>query len=303
MTSNNFYCTECGAKISDKDRFCFTCGNQIQERELKQSMPYRLDEKFNLRSNLQLPLRTNLKYALPWRIFLLDNGFDKLHKFVNDICDLAYIVSCRIDPNKSRNQCYDTISNICFSRYETDFYPEDGYESIYIEFNDTIPSPFGELGVKQDAINFERSMRIFMARIEYDPRHGESNYAETQTPRIRKSKLVEKWGLDVYHKYLNRQPTFEFSYSITEYEISHQSEYSPNYKGLLSTLGLITLSENERNKSNLFKNSLSNINISDVVYKTFLEEEWQQKISMWRPFIDVNMKTGWLSSEIRRIIL
>ena len=211
-----------------------------------------------------------------------------------------------MSPSESENRCYDTISEIHFPRYDTDFYPPDGYESVFVEFHDLIPSPFGNQGVREGATDFDRPMRIFFGRVEHDPDHGKNNVSETKQPRLRKSKLVEKWGIRVKHRFVDRKPTLDFSYSLTAHELSSQDQYSPNYKGLLSVLGLEAVAGGGQyclvtglpdvRKALLDSNGT-------IVYESVHEEVWQPENESWRPFVDVTVKSGWFSSDKRRLYL
>ena len=306
MTNANLHCTQCGAKIIDEAKYCFKCGSPIASLSPEYSEPYGLDDRFKLRI---ASLRTNLEYSLHSRVWLLDGGFERLHLFVNELCNLAYEKSAKVSPSESQDQCYDTISEIHFSRYDTDFFPPDGYESIFVEFRDFIPSPFGNQGVREDATDFDRPMRIFLGRVDHDPEHGKSNVSETKQPRLRKSKLVEKWGISVDHRFIERKPTLDFSYSLTAYAVSGQSQYSPNYKGLLSILRLEVVTGGGqyclvkgKPVASLpdVRKVLSNCNGS-IIYESVHEEEWQSANRTWQPFVDVTVKSGWFSSEKLRI--
>ncbi|BAN35555.1 hypothetical protein SCD_n01740 [Sulfuricella denitrificans skB26] len=123
--------------------------------------------------------------------------------------------------------------------------------------------------------------------------------------------MIEKWGIDVHHRFINRQPTPNFTYSLTAHSVGLQSEYSPNYKGLLSVLDLVPVTGGGeycvvKGKSvtslPLVKQALSNVN-GTIIYEFVHEEEWQTSQWIWKPFIDVDVKSGWFSSEKRRIYL
>ena len=214
-----------------------------------------------------------------------------------------------MSPSESENQCYDTTSDIHFSRYETDFYPPDGYESIFVEFSDFIPSPFGNLGVRDESTDFDRPMRIFLGRVEHNPDHGKNNVSETEPPRLRKSKLVEKWGIRVEHRFIDRKPTAKFLYSLTAHSLTSQCQYSPNYKGLLSVLGLEVVTGGDNwpvsgkpvTSLSDVRKELSDVN-GTIVYESVHEEEWRPE-KIWRPFIEITVKSGWFSSEKRRMYL
>lgn len=121
MSADNIYCSECGVALTNEEKYCYKCGSPIHRPSVEPSKRYQLDEKFKLSG---LP-RTNLEYS-HGRVWLLDGGFERLHEFVNQVCNLAYRVSCSISPADDEGHCYDTISDIHFPRYDTDFYPPDG---------------------------------------------------------------------------------------------------------------------------------------------------------------------------------
>lgn len=261
--------------------------------------------------HISIPPRTRLVYSNDTRVWLLGAGFERLHSFVNRLCDLAYKRSSIIPPDESENRCYDTISEIVFPQYETDFYPPDGFESVFVEFADTIPSPFGNLGVRDGATDFNRSIKIFLGRIESNPNHGRGNVSQTKSPRLRKSKLVKKWGILVHHKFIDRRPTLDFSFALTANDISGQSEYSPNYKGLLEMLDLdVVYGEGRYHTANgksidtlaTVERALDKRNES-IVNEWIYEEYWQESTKSWRPAVDVRVKTGWFSSKVERMNL
>lgn len=309
MTNAKLYCTECGAEAINKAKYCFKCGSPAHNPSPVHSEPYGLDDRFQ--RCISSSLHTNLKYSLHSRVWLLDGGFEKLHLFINELCNLVYGKSAKVSPSESDNQCYDTISEIHFPRYDTDFYPPDGHESVFVEFDDFIPSPFGNQGVREGATDFDRPMRIFFGRVEHDPDHGKNNVSETKQPRLRKSKLVEKWGISVNHIFIDRKPTLDFSYSLTAYALSWQDKYSPNYKGLLSVLGLEAVSGvgqyclvKGKPVTSLtdVRKALSDSN-GTIVYEPIHEEEWLPASKSWQPFVSVTVKSGWFSSEKRRLYL
>ncbi len=303
MTTDKLYCSHCGAAVTSEAKFCFKCGTPIQKSSLERSEPYRLDDKFKLCTP---SLRTELGYSSHNRVWLLDGGFEKLHAFVNELCDLVYEKSSKVSPSESKNQCYDTISDIHFTRYDTDFYPPDGFESIFVEFRDYIPSPFGNIGVREEDTDFDRPLCIFLGRVEHDPDHGENNVSETEPPRLRKSKLVEKWGISVKHRFIDRKPTLKFFYSLFATSISTQCQYSTNYSGLLSVLGLEVAIHGQHwfvkgkdvTSFTEVREALSGVNGSPI--ESILEEEWRP-VGIWQPVIIIDVTTGWFSSEKRRI--
>lgn len=308
MNDGNLFCSECGVSVTREAKFCFKCGCPILKPERQNVLPYQLEEKYALEEGTP---RTILEYRLHSRVWLMDNGFERLHEFVNKLCDLAYLASCRIPSIESENKCYDVVSDIHFPRYDTDFYPPDGYESIFVEFHDFIPSPFGNQGVRAEATDYDRPMRIFMGRVEPNPSHGKGNVSQTEPPRLRKSKLIEKWGIDVDHRFADRLPTLDFSYSLTSHHVGWQSEHSPNYKGLLSVLGLVPVVGEGKygivrgqcvTSLPEVQKALSEVDGS-IVYEVVHEEDWLPSRQVWRPFIDVTVKSGWFSTEKRRIFL
>lgn len=295
--ANSLFCSKCGVAVANDSQYCFKCGSEIYKAPTPSAVPYQLDVKFRPRGFI---IFTTLEYSLHERVWLLDGGFQKLHQFVNELCDLAYDTSCKVAPSDSENRCYDTVSDLHFHRYDSDYYPIDGYESIFVEFSDSIPSPLGNLGVGPDATDFGRSMRIFMGRIEHDPTHGRNNYADTKPPRLRKSKLVEKWGISVAHRFVNGHPTLNFDYSLTAFPLSWQSEHTANYKGLLTTLGIEAVTGYNIKTLPQVRKALSDLN-GNIGFHFFHEEVWRPSQHIWQPYLNVTIKTGWLSSEERQI--
>lgn len=145
-------------------------------------------------------------------------------------------------------------------------------------------------------------MRIFMGRIEHDPTHGESNYSETKPPRLRKSKLIEKWGIYLEQRVLGQLRTHHFYYSLNADSLSRHDQYSPNYKGLLAILGIDAVTDRNIKTLPQVIKVLSETDGS-IRFQFFYEEEWQPQRGIWQPYLDVSIKTGWLSSESRRIFL
>jgi hypothetical protein len=292
--------------VANEAKYCFKCGNPIKNQSLRRSEPYLLDEKFRSHSS---SLRTNLDYSSHSRVWLAGGGFERLHALVNELCDLAYVKSLKVSPADNEYPCHDTISDIRFPSIDTDFYPPDGYESIFVEFHE--PSSMRKQGDRDVSIDFNRPMHIFLGRIEHDPNHGKNNVLETKPPRLRKSKLVEKFGLMVVQRYIDRQPTPNFSYSLTAFSLSSQDQYSPNHKGLLSILGLEVVTDGSeygpvRGKCvkslPLVQKALSDVNGS-LVNESVYEEEWRPALGTWQPFIDVTIKSGRFATEKRRIYL
>lgn len=299
MTSDNIFCSQCGVKVANESRYCFKCGSEIQTTTAASLEPYQHERPFELPGPKAF---TNLEYSGHGRVWFRNGGFEYLHEIVNDLCDLAYGISSKIDPSDSENQIFDAIPGYHFSRWETDYYPPDGYESVFVEFRDRIPSPFGNLGVKSGDRDFDRSVHVFKGRIEHDPLHTERSAINEQPPRIRKSKLVEEFGIEVKHRFVDRQATTNFSYSLTGHTLSSQGEYSPNYKGLLKLLGLVAVTGSElKNMPEVIK-ALSGTGGS-INFEFFHNEIWQPLHKIWQPCFDVTVKTGWLSSDQRRILL
>lgn len=300
MTADHIFCSQCGVLVANESRYCFKCGSEIQKKSTASSEPYKLDAPLQ---PLGQKAFTNLEYSGHGRVWLLNGGFEFLHEIVNDLCDLAYRISSMIDPSDSGNQIFDAIPGLhCFHRGDSDCYPEDGYESVFVEFHDFIPSPFGNLGISPGDRDFDRSIRVFKGRIEHDPKHGNNNVADTKPPRLRKSKLVEEYGIEVKHKFVDRQATTNFSYSLTAHSLSSQGEYSPNYKGLLKVLGLVAVTNQELKSMPKVIKALAGTG-GTIDFEFFHQEIWQPQHNIWQPYFDVTVKTGWLSSEQRRIFL
>ena len=150
-----------------------------------------------------------------------------------------------------------------------------------------------------------------MGRIDPNPQHGKNNASHAHPPRLRKSILVEEWGFSVGHYFLDDQPTPNFSYSLTNSDLSLQGEYSTNYIGLLSLLKLVVVTGGHpycpvkgalATDIQAVRNALSKAN-GTLVNPSVYSEEWRPETSSWQPFIDVKSRSGWFSSKIQRLYI
>lgn len=303
------YCTECGEKAPNQAKYCFKCGSPLHVPAAEAHVPYSLEGKYR-RCIPSSPCIT-VEYSSSTRVWLVDGGFERLHAFVSELCALAYAKSCEVHPSESEDRCYDVVSDIHFDPYASDFYPEDGFESVFVQFSDFIPGPFGNMGYKEGDTHYSRLMDIYLGRIEHNPDHGRANVAERERPRLRKSKIAQHWGIRVTHHFEDSTPTSRFSFALTAHDLRWQDAYTPNYRGLLALLGLEPVVG--AGSYRLVKGKpVSEIReasraISEaggsLQYEPVHEEEWRPASNEWRPYIEVTVSTGWFSSEKRRLYL
>ena len=243
---------------------------------------------------------TTLSYELDTRIWLLDNGYDVLQQFAHECCEIAYPLSCEIPPGSDETEYYhDVNSAIKFQLFETDLYPADGYESVFIEISDFIRRP--ELLPNH---SFLRWIKIYGGGFAHNPEHGKNNVSQTQPPRMRKSAFFQKWGLTVKHQFRDGKPTNEFSYSLSASDVPMiQSPYGPNCTALLKHLNLTPVKKAHLNLMPRFKDLLKTYDINKLDCPWHYSQLLDYSTGQWRGYVDFNVSTGWFSSEKKRCLV
>ena len=240
---------------------------------------------------------------LPRRLWLLDEGFGRLHGVIRGACERAHSLSSSIAVGSTGTDIryYDVDHPVVsFSLYDTDTYPPDGYSGMFLCLHDFIPGPFGNLGSLAKMGQAERMISLHYGQIVHNPGHGISNVSQREAPRLRKSIFQEFWGFRADHVFRNALPTTEFLYSV---QATDMSGSNPNVAGLVALLELNPVDVNALRRLPEYTRLLSSNVILSTENCRFYEQELNRDTEQWHGFVNVQVKTGFLSSEWQRVFL
>lgn len=234
-----------------------------------------------------------LHYTDTHRPWLLNDGFDALHLFLQKLCGLAVLVSIFNDPVEDgliRMYFCEEPDRPFFSAYDTDTYPEDGWSGFLFQPHDFIYGPFPTSGYGKRPER-TRWFTVMYARVEHNPEHGLSNVSQLSAPRLRPSILVEEFGFDA-EQLVEPDGTlgirFEYSNLRLQGAITHN---------LYRELGLEIVQEHHVKRLPAYQNFLNAKRGNGVSFERYYSQEYDPDTRRWRGVANGFEKDGWFSQR------
>lgn len=236
------------------------------------------------------------------RIWLRDDGFERLHMVILKGCDLICELSASLPSERDYNLVFHDVfsRSVSFTLFDTDTYPSDGYKSIFFCPHDKTPGPFGDFGFGVDNPD-ERAFTVYCGHIAPNPDHGRLNASQRCAPRLRKSIFVPEWSFSAVHHFSGGAPTSNFSYWFLPMDL--QGSNSSSSHGLLREFGLEFITSEQVKQLDSYRHLLKAEPSFELGYQSYFEQEWDPDMRRWRGVASGRVRAGWLTSEKRKFLL
>lgn len=226
------------------------------------------------------------------RVWLQPLGHECLAEFISTVLSEHHEMICQLPSSGVETVYYDVFDPFCkFALFQTDYYPPDGYESLFVFVSDLVPSPWGMLN-PFGAGRRCRSISIALAKIVHDPYHAEHAVANLCHPRLRPSSVELEWGFDVEHIWQDGSPTNEYSFHCTSSDVRSTS----HLLSLLSHLGVEVVTTADINDLQSVRDLERASGIS-IIFEDLYEERWDSDLEIWRGFVKINERKGFFGSR------
>lgn len=274
-------CIKCGQPAVKEAVFCHHCGTKLQVKPKHAPRP---EPEIELPELTIDPANINLIQETLRRVWLLNDGFEKLHEFVRRLCAMVYRASADNSFVQDPSRVVDLRTGKVFDRFASDLYPPDGYRGLFIIY--TLYDPTTE-NVTINGVSVElmrRKFDIVYGEVVPDP-YRSMCYANKMYPRKRDSSINHLLSIRVSHEFKNGHPTLNFYYQFTSDDVR-----KPECKQALKMLGLKTIGTKGLKPSELHSipgmtEALTKVKAEEIKEVEILDEDFDEYDGRWKPKI------------------
>lgn len=269
------YCIKCGEAAVEAAAFCHKCGAKLH---VKQKQPPALE--IQLPEPSIDPRRINLIQECMERVWILDDGFEKVHEFIRRLCAMVYQASLQNTTVQEGGCNVDTQGQYVFLGFETDHYPPDGHKALFIRYPWDIPTKFVTVDKEVPQENYLREIEIYFGEIVPNP-HRDKSWVNTTYPRKRASDIEKLFTITVKHEVKEGVPTLNFFYTFNSDTVS---------KPVLTMLGLKWFRTKGLTASDLhaipgMPEAMAEVKAEEMEEVDVIDEVWDEYDGRWKPII------------------
>lgn len=223
-----------------------------------------------------------------------EDDYLRIHTFIKDGLPRIHAVSTRFPP--VTEECVipnrDLYSDRQYIDYDSNTYPPDGAESVFLDDRFLANEDWDVLGKM-----YYRKLSVKFCRFSHDP-----NYTKTapySRIRDRPSCCICDWSFDIEHLWIGGNPTGEYFHNFSSYGLDF-SLYGKFKNGLMTMLGIRPLDYSEIVKladAELAKLSGAQINIEK---RDAYLQKWGAGEERWRGEVPIFVTEPGLFGSTRK---